>query len=155
MDCYRIPVTETSNGTITVEANSSEEAHFNEERAYLEGSVDCPGLSALSCSTKELSKEGKTVVSKFNFADYVLEYCSNCERESVIFAKGITACPNCGAPLVPCSSCDVCDTANCPYNCFLDEEVVNEDLTVTNPPISEEEQAWYRAAKIVNIIFNE
>ena len=45
---------------------------------------------------------------------YTIEWCPYCDTEEVIYAEGITACPNCGAPLAPCSMCDECDYETCP-----------------------------------------
>lgn len=68
--------------------------------------------------------------------DYTIEYCPFCDSEQVIFAKGITACPECGKPLAPCSMCEECDYSTCPYGCTGGEK--DEHLEVTNPPISKE-----------------
>lgn len=50
-------------------------------------------------------------------SDYTIEYCPWCDSEQVIYSKGITACPNCGKPLAPCSVCDCCNYDICPYGC--------------------------------------
>lgn len=75
--------------------------------------------------------------------DYTWECCPECDTEQVIYSKGITACPNCGLPLAPCSCCDIqCgDGEDCPYGCTGTNE--DERKAVTNPPISDAEQKWY------------
>lgn len=74
--------------------------------------------------------------------DYTWEYCPECDTDQVIYSKGVTACPNCGAPLAPCSCCeDGCDYSTCPYGCTGGEE--DSYKAVTNPPISEDERKWY------------
>ena len=74
--------------------------------------------------------------------DYTWEYCAECDTEQVIYSKGVTACPNCGAPLAPCSCCeDGCNYVTCPYGCTGGDEDYHK--AVTNPPISEAEQEWF------------
>lgn len=48
--------------------------------------------------------------------DFTIETCPVCGREEVIHIKGVTRC-RCGYPLVPCSVCESCDYATCPYGC--------------------------------------
>lgn len=48
--------------------------------------------------------------------DYTIETCPVCGREEVIHIKGVTRC-RCGYPLAPCSACESCDYAKCPYDC--------------------------------------
>lgn len=48
--------------------------------------------------------------------DYTIEACPICGREEVIHIKGVTRC-RCGYPLAPCSACESCDYATCPYGC--------------------------------------
>ena len=71
---------------------------------------------------------------KINPSNYTIEYCPFCDSEQVIYAKGITACPECGKPLAPCSMCEECNYATCPYGCTGGVE--DEHKEVTNPPIS-------------------
>ena len=68
-----------------------------------------------------------------NLDDYTVEYCPFCDSEQVIYAKGITACPNCGKPLAPCSMCDDCDYTTCPYGCTGAPD--DEYKEITNPAI--------------------
>lgn len=68
--------------------------------------------------------------------DYTIEYCPFCDAEQVIFAKGITACPECGKPLAPCSLCEDCNYETCPYGCTGGEK--DEFKEITNPPIPAE-----------------
>jgi hypothetical protein len=75
-------------------------------------------------------------MNTINPNDYTIEYCPHCDSEQVIYAKGITACPECGAPLAPCSMCVSCDYATCPYGCTGGEE--DSHKTITNPHISKE-----------------
>lgn len=72
----------------------------------------------------------------FNVNEYTIEYCPFCDSEQVIFAKGITSCPNCGKPLAPCSMCEKCNYETCHYGCTGGEE--DEFKKVTNPAISKE-----------------
>ena len=73
--------------------------------------------------------------------DYTLEYCSWCNNEVAIHAQGITPCPCCGKPLVPCSVCaaenDGCHMERCPYGCVGGAE--DESKTATVPAMTEEE----------------
>ena len=74
--------------------------------------------------------------------DYTLEYCPFCEQEVAIRSKGVTACPECGKPLAPCSACsDNC--VKCPYGCTCSAE--DEFKPITNPPMTAEEIAFAEA----------
>lgn len=76
--------------------------------------------------------------------DYTLEYCPYCDsEEQVIYAKGITACPNCGKPLAPCSMCESCNYATCPYGC--DGSDKDEEKPIDHH-ITQEEIEWYEKA---------
>lgn len=75
-------------------------------------------------------------MNDINPADFTIEYCPNCDSEQVIYANGITSCPECGEPLAPCSMCESCDYATCPYGCTGGKE--DSYKPVTNPPISKE-----------------
>ena len=44
-----------------------------------------------------------------------VEWCSHCGEESEIPAVGISKCPSCGHEIWPCSMCEVCNSATCPY----------------------------------------
>lgn len=68
---------------------------------------------------------------------YTIEYCPFCDNEVVIFSKGVTACPECGKPLAPCSMCEDCNYEKCPYGCTGCSE--DEFKEVTNPTITREE----------------
>ena len=75
-----------------------------------------------------------------NREDYTIEYCPFCDQEVAIRAHGVTACPECGKPLAPCSVCH--DERGgcidpCPYGCKGTGE--DEFKPVTNPPMTEEE----------------
>lgn len=70
---------------------------------------------------------------------YCIELCPGCMNEQVIYAKGITACPDCGYPMAPCSECLVCNYDTCPCGC--DGTDADSRKRVTNPPISKEMQA--------------
>lgn len=48
--------------------------------------------------------------------DFTIETCPVCGREEVIHIKGVTRC-RCGYPLAPCSACESCNYATCPYGC--------------------------------------
>ena len=75
--------------------------------------------------------------------DYTIEDCPFCGEYVAIRSTGITACPECGKPVIPCSCCPLkrgCDYSKCPYGCtgdFLDEK-----LPVTNLPMTPEEIAF-------------
>lgn len=69
--------------------------------------------------------------------DYTLEYCTRCDSLQVIFANGITACLNCGAPIAVCGlDCETCEYATCPYSSRLEKE--DYQKVVTNPLIPKE-----------------
>lgn len=72
----------------------------------------------------------------FRAEDYTIEYCPWCENEVVIHSKGITACPECGKPLAPCSVCEEC-ISPCPYGCSGGAS--DEHKAVTTPPITQAE----------------
>lgn len=71
-----------------------------------------------------------------NIDDYTIEYCPWCDSEQIIYATGVTACPECGASLAPCSMCEDCDRNICPYGC--DGSDNDGKKPITNPPISKE-----------------
>ena len=80
----------------------------------------------------------------FDPNDYTIEYCSCCESEVAIRAKGITACPSCGKPLVPCSVCinerdnGCCGLgSDCPCGCNGTDDA--DKLPITAPPMTPEE----------------
>lgn len=77
---------------------------------------------------------------KFNPDDYTIEFCPWCETEQFIYSTGITACPNCGKPLAPCSMCKDC-VDPCPYGCTGGEE--DEDKPIDHY-ITQEEIDWNR-----------
>lgn len=49
--------------------------------------------------------------------DYTTEWCPCCDTEVNIEPFGISFCPNCGEPILPCSMCDTdyIDCRDCPY----------------------------------------
>ena len=63
---------------------------------------------------------------------FVKQTCPLCDADTVIYRVGVTECPECGAPLLPCSVCGRanCDMHGCRY--FESGEVM------PNPPISKE-----------------
>lgn len=73
---------------------------------------------------------------------YTIEFCPWCGYEAVIYSKGITACHFCGKPLAPCSVCETCDYATCPYGCTGGAE--DEQKEITNPKISDLEIKFAR-----------
>ena len=83
----------------------------------------------------------------YRVQDYTYEWCPNCKNDVVIYSQGITACPNCGEPLVPCSQCEDCDYDTCPYNCA---ECGNHiQASINNPPITKEEEGWFSIMEIL------
>lgn len=76
-------------------------------------------------------------VDTVNAKDYTIEFCPWCEQEVAIHSKGITACPNCGKPLAPCSVCQDerggC-ISPCPYGCTGGE--ADELKPVTMPAMT-------------------
>lgn len=76
---------------------------------------------------------------RYRFEDYTLEECPNCESEVVIRASGISRCPRCGKPILPCTVCSSCRTP-CPYG-YTGR--YGERLRPTNPPLSLEETDFY------------
>lgn len=79
--------------------------------------------------------------NSFNIDNYTSEYCPFCDYDVVIYARGITACPNCAKPLAPCTVCDDCNYNTCPYGCTGGQE--DEYKPVTNPTISKKEIEFY------------
>ena len=77
----------------------------------------------------------------YNVAHYIIECCPWCEAEEVIFAEGITACPDCGKLLAPCSMCCNCSYEICPYGCDGSEN--DEHKKISNRKITEEERRLY------------
>ena len=80
-----------------------------------------------------------------NPEDYTIEFCPYCEREVAIRSHGVTACPECGRPLAPCSVChDECGGCKamepCPYGCTGGAE--DEFKPITEPPMMDEEIAF-------------
>lgn len=71
--------------------------------------------------------------------DYTLEQCPSCEEEVVIRATGISRCPSCGRPILPCTKCSSCTTP-CPYG-YMGRW--DKTLKPTNPPISHEEVEFF------------
>ena len=67
---------------------------------------------------------------------FTIEVCPNCGNEEVIWAKGVTRCPDCGASIAPCSVCDTCNYATCSYGC--DGSPDDLKIPVTMPDISTE-----------------
>lgn len=63
-------------------------------------------------SIKVTDDEGKPM-----FDEYCDEWCPCCDTEVVIPSFGISFCPNCGEPILPCSMCDTDynDCRKCPY----------------------------------------
>lgn len=59
----------------------------------------------------------------------------------MIYSKGVTACPECGKPLAPCSVCEECNYDECPYGCTGGEE--DEFKQITNKKITQAEIDWY------------
>lgn len=113
-----------ASGSIVVEAESEEQA--------LEIFQTQKGLEVLN----EIEKKGydSTIISEICH-QYVIEYCPFCDSDQVIFARGVTACPHCGAPLAPCNMCDECDYSRCPYGCTGTEADAHKPIT--NPPLTE------------------
>lgn len=84
---------------------------------------------------KEIFKKTRNCSADEILDRLTLEFCPYCENEVVIFAEGVTACPECGTPLAPCSVCEECKT-ECPYGCTggLEDEfkpVTNRAVTQT------------------------
>lgn len=89
---------------------------------------------------KKLLIHAEEIVRDFALDTYCIEMCPGCGNEEVIFAKGITRCPDCGYPMAPCSVCREyreCDYASCPYGCNGTDD--DGRKKPTNPDISREE----------------
>ena len=103
--------------------------------------IDKAGLSETEAVDEVLRRQR---AAEFDPNDYTIEYCSCCESEVAIRAKGITACPSCGKPLVPCSVCinehdnGCCGLgSDCPCGC---DGIGDADkLLTTAPPMTPEE----------------
>lgn len=82
--------------------------------------------------------------------DYTIEYCPFCDTEVAIRSHGVTACPECGKPLAPCSVCHderggCLKSEPCPYGCLSGGDgSEDENIPITNPPMTPEEVtfAW-------------
>ena len=81
--------------------------------------------------------------------DCTIEYCPHCDMEVAIRSKGVTACPECGRPLAPCSVCwhenggcrmSPTNPDACPYGCTGGE--ADERKPITAPPMTPEEIAF-------------
>lgn len=66
--------------------------------------------------------------------NFTIEMCPYCGKEEVIYAQGITPCPDCGNLILPCSCCEDC-TDNCPYEIF---ETGEYNRNLINNPIDPE-----------------
>lgn len=77
----------------------------------------------------------------FRQEDFASEYCPFCGSEVVIYSKGVTACPECGKPLAPCSMCEECNYDKCPYGCTGGD--TDEFKRITNQRITQAEIDWY------------
>lgn len=73
----------------------------------------------------ETVKDGNGKV--YNPDAFTIEACPWCESEQVIHVKGVTRC-SCGKPLAPCSVCESCDYATCPYGCDGSDNDVNKKI---------------------------
>ena len=71
---------------------------------------------------------------------FTIEYCPICDKETIIYAKGVTRCQYCHHALIPCSVCEKCTLSNevCPYL----EEVNTDDADriVNNPDLNLSEE---------------
>lgn len=76
---------------------------------------------------------------QFSFEDYTLEECQFCESEVVIRATGISICPKCKRPILPCTKCSSC-TSPCPYD-YTGRFGLRQ--RPTNPLITKEETEFY------------
>lgn len=111
-----------------------------EEYATLRKVFGCPeGTTRIKVTydTVEYYVEGGFDKNNIDPEDYTIEYCPYCEKEQVIFSRGITKCPDCGKPLAPCSVCEEC-VVDCPYGCDGTEN--DEHKPVTNREITQEEK---------------
>lgn len=81
-----------------------------------------------------------------NLEDYTIEYCPWCDKEVAIHAHGITACPECGKPLAPCSVCwdayGGCIEDLCPYGCGGAGSGADDEKEITEPAMTLEEIAF-------------
>jgi len=67
---------------------------------------------------------------------FIIEPCPNCGNDEVIWAEGVTRCPDCGASITPCSMCEDCGFTECPYGCDGSENDLKRPITM--PDISRE-----------------
>lgn len=56
------------------------------------------------------------ILENYDINNFTIEPCPWCGREEVIHINGVTRC-RCGKPLAPCSACDSCNYATCPFGC--------------------------------------
>lgn len=76
---------------------------------------------------------------QFAFEDYTLEECQFCETDVVIRSTGVSTCPKCGRPILPCTKCSSC-TSPCPYD-YTGH--FGQRQRPTNPLITKEETEFY------------
>ena len=78
-----------------------------------------------------------------NPEDYSIEQCYYCDSYVAVRSHGVTACPRCGKPVLPCNVCykeqGGCEK-NCPYGLRWGEEP--SKIPITNPPMTKEEIAF-------------
>lgn len=68
----------------------------------------------------------------------ITEYCPCCDSEATIWSYGISACSECGEPILPCSMCNTAEVdccRDCPYNEYGGAMNDNGKRRVTMPSI--------------------
>ena len=100
---------------------------------------EAPAVVNVDMAASFMQPPVKRDSNPLRFEDYTLEECPNCESEVIIRATGISRCPRCGKPILPCTTCSSCTTP-CPYG-YTGR--FNERLKPTNPPITQREVDFY------------
>lgn len=145
------------NGTISFYGDDEGYIFINEDGSVEEtdeekGIIRCAYTADLLAELKRrgYKVEDRVIMppKKMDRRDYTIEYCPFCDSEVAIRSHGVTACPECGKPLAPCSVCQEerggCNaTESCPYGCKGGAE--DEFKTITNPPMTEEEVSFAKA----------
>ena len=86
----------------------------------------------------------------YDASDYTVDFCEDCQKLQVVFSVGITACPDCGKPLYPCTGCSErgrCQVYDCMYGTPFTFYPELNAKQANNPAISRFEQEWFQTTQ--------
>ena len=88
---------------LSIDVYENEENEYERDELTPEQEKVCDELlSSVHFQPAKVENGDETYeIPVYNVAHYTIECCPWCEAEEVIFAKGVTACPDCGKPLAP------------------------------------------------------